>query len=190
MNGNPFAPALLLASAPAMHRPLATALALVVLAAPLAACGTKTITTTNAQGQVSTREVPNVHFAKTKFVLHMGLAFGAFHRYIYKPAQAGTFKSGANGRIRAFAKAGAAGLFIVHELKEAHKDALSDDKLRPLADKVDNLDATLGGLGAQLKRGAFNPSGVAAGASAVSALSSASGGLGASIKELAPPGLG
>jgi hypothetical protein len=34
-------------------------------------------------------------FAKTKFVLHAGLAFGAFHRYLYKPYQAGTFNKGA-----------------------------------------------------------------------------------------------
>jgi hypothetical protein len=173
-----------------MRRPLATVLALLALAAPLAACGTKTITTTGANGQVTTRKVPNVHFAKTKFVLHMGLAFGAFHRYIYKPAQAGTFKSGADGRVRAFAKAGAAGLFIVHELKEAHKDALSDDKLRPLADKIGNLGATLGGLGASLKRGSFDANAIASGAGAVSSLASASNGLGAGIKDLAPPGLG
>ena len=51
-------------------------------------------------------------FAKTKFVLHSGLAFGAFHRYIYKPYQAGTFKSGAHGRILILVKAGTAALFI------------------------------------------------------------------------------
>ncbi len=173
-----------------MRRPLAILLTLTAVALPLAACGSKTVTTTGANGQVTTRKVPNVHFAKTKFVLHTGLAIGAFHRYIYKPAKAGTFKSGANGRIRAFAKAGAAGLFIVHELKEAHKDALSDDRLRPLADKVANLGTSLGGLGSSLKGGSFNPAQLASGASAVSALTSASSGVGASIKELAPPGLG
>jgi hypothetical protein len=172
------------------RRLLAIALLLLAVAIPIAGCGSKTITTTNANGQVTTRSVPNVHFAKAKFVLHMGLAFGAFHRYIYKPAKAGTFKSGANGRIRAFAKAGASGLFIVHELKEAHKDALSDDRLRPLADRVSGLGGTIGGVAASLKRGSFDPSAITSSAAAVSALGSASQGLGAGIKELAPPNVG
>jgi len=29
-------------------------------------------------------------FAKSKFVLHVGLAAGTFHRYLYKPFKAGT----------------------------------------------------------------------------------------------------
>jgi len=36
---------------------------------------------------------PHVHLAKTKFVLHAGLAFGAFHRYIYEPFRSGAFTS-------------------------------------------------------------------------------------------------
>ena len=33
-------------------------------------------------------------FAKTKFVLHAGLAFGAFHRYLYKPYKNHAFSKG------------------------------------------------------------------------------------------------
>ncbi|MBO0691872.1 MAG: hypothetical protein J2P58_03150, partial [Acidimicrobiaceae bacterium] len=54
-------------------------------------------------------------FAKTKFVLHSALAFGAFHRYIYKPFRSGSFSSSNHftKRLLAFGKATAAGLFVV-----------------------------------------------------------------------------
>ena len=68
-------------------------------------------------------------FAKTKFVLHTGLAFGAFHRYLYKPYQAGTFKSGAHGRISAFIKAGLAALYIKREVRLASADVAANPLL-------------------------------------------------------------
>jgi len=58
-------------------------------------------------------------FAKTKFTAHAALGFGAFHRYIYKPYRAGTFRSGAHGRLEAFVKAGLAALFIKREIRLA-----------------------------------------------------------------------
>lgn len=68
-------------------------------------------------------------FAKTKFVLHTGLAFGAFHRYLYKPYQAGTFKSGAHGRISAFIKSGLAALYIKREVRLASTDVAANPLL-------------------------------------------------------------
>jgi hypothetical protein len=164
------------------------ALVLALSAVGAAGCGSssKTISQTGANGQVSTRTVPNIHFAKTKFLLHMGLAFGAFHRYVYKPFRAGAFKSGAAGRLKALLKAGAAALFAAHELKVAHEDALADAHLRPLADKIDSLFGKLGGLGSALKAGSLNPASIAGSAGAVDALGAASGGLGAGIKDVVP----
>ena len=97
-----------------MRRPIVLlALLAVLLPAALLASGcgkdTKTVTATNASGQTTTRTVPDVKFAKTKFVLHTGLAIGAFRRYIYKPWKAGTLKQGADGRTAALVKAAAAG---------------------------------------------------------------------------------
>jgi hypothetical protein len=173
-----------------MSRLIALLLALTLAGSAVGAtaCGssTKTVAETSADGQVTSETVPSVHFAKTKFLVHMGLAFGAFHRYVYKPFRAGAFRSGAPGRIKAFAKAGAAGLLAAHELKVANEDALSDDHLRPLATKVDALVSKLGSLGGALKGGSLNPSSIAAAAGAVTALGSASSGLGAGIKEVAP----
>ena len=68
----------------------AIAVLLIVSALAIAGCGTKQVTVTGANGQTTTETVKNIHFANTKFVLHMGLAFGAFHRYIYKPLRYGT----------------------------------------------------------------------------------------------------
>ena len=85
--------------------------ALVPAALVASGCGsdTKVVTGTNSSGQATTRTVPDVKFAKTKFVLHTGLAIGAFRRWIYKPWKAGTFKKGADGRTKALVKAAAAG---------------------------------------------------------------------------------
>jgi hypothetical protein len=70
-----------------------------------------------------------ITFAKTKFVLHTGLAFGAFHRYLYKPYQAATFKKGASGRITAFIKGGLAALFIKREVRLASQDVKANPTL-------------------------------------------------------------
>lgn len=152
----------------------------------LAGCGssTKTVSATGANGQVTTQKVPAIHFANTKFIFHTGLAFGAFHRYIYKPLRAGALRSGAPGRIKVLLKGAAAAVFIVHELRIAHDDALASNQLRPLANKVDGLLAKVGGLVHGLKTGSVNPSEITGASGAVDSLGSASSGLGAKIKEL------
>jgi hypothetical protein len=162
------------------------ALALLVAALAFAGCGssTKTVSSTGANGQVTTQSVPNVHFAKTKFLLHAGLAFGAFHRYIYKPLRSGALRKGAPGRVAVLLKGAAAALFAVHELKLAHDDALSSDLLRPLANKVDGFGRKLGGLVGGLKNGSVNPAAILSSSAAADALGSASGGLGAGIKDI------
>jgi hypothetical protein len=162
--------------------------ALVLLAGALAltGCGTatKTVSSTGANGQVTTQTVPNVHFAKTKFVLHAGLAFGAVHRYIYKPLRAGALHNGAPGRVKVLLKGAAAAIFAVHELRLAHNDALSSDLLRPLTNKVDGLSSKLTGLVAGLKSGSVTPAAILSANGAADALGSASSGLGVGIKDI------
>lgn len=128
---------------------------LIVVALVLAGCGSsaKVATTTNAQGKTELACSGKVRFAKTKFVLHAGLAFGAFHRYILKPYRAGAFAKGAPGRTKALVKAGAAALFAYHELKVARTDAVCDGpRLRKLADSLSSALASLNALRA-LKAG-------------------------------------
>ena len=162
--------------------------ALVLLAGALAltGCGTatKTVSSTGANGQVTTQTVPNVHFAKTKFVLHAGLAFGAVHRYIYKPLRAGALHNGAPGRVKVLLKGAAAAIFAVHELRLAHNDALSSDLLRPLTNKVDGLSSKLTGLVAGLKSGSVTPAAILSANDAADTLGSASSGLGVGIKDI------
>jgi hypothetical protein len=166
---------------------LALVLVLVAAATATSGCGssTKSVTKTGANGLVTTEKVPNVTFAKTRFALHMGIALGAFHRYIYKPFKARAFSRGAKGRITALAKAAAAALFAVHELRQAKQDALSDKRLRPLAQRVDGLAASLGSLGSSLKGGA-GVGQISSVAGSAGALSAASSGLGVVVRELAP----
>jgi hypothetical protein len=136
-------------------RRLASA-ALVALALAAAACGSgaKVATTTNPRGERTLTCAGRVHFAKTKFVLHAGLAFGAFHRYVLRPYRVGAFQPGRSGRTKALVKAGAAALFAYHELKVARTDAVCDGaKLRHLAQSLSTALAALNSLRA-LKTGA------------------------------------
>jgi len=169
-----------------MRRLLVAVLALSIL---VAGCGdkTKTVTVTNANGTKTTREVPDIKFAKTKFLLHAGLAFGAFHRYIYKPYKAGSFKKTASGRKKAFVKAAAAGAFTLHELKVARKDALADDKLRPIVDKIDASVKKLGNVTSLLKGGSLNPAEILGASGAIGVLGKAASGAGAAIKDRSAP---
>jgi len=169
-----------------MHKLLVVSLLAAALVA--AGCGTKTVSDTGANGQTTTRTVPNVHFAKTKFLLHAGLAFGAFHRYIEKPLRNGSFKSGAPGQKKAIAKAAAAGLFIYHELKQARDAALSSDLLRRQV--VNRLDAAINkikSLASSLKSGAISPGDIVGASGALGALKSAAGTAGADIKDAPGP---
>jgi hypothetical protein len=101
-----------------------------------------------------------VHFAKTKFVLHAGLAFGAFHRYIYKPFRSGGFTPPLRHKA-AIVKAGLAALFVYHEVKIALVDARSSPVLSKLVSPLTALQGKLTGLrhslsGGQLDSGAIN----------------------------------
>jgi hypothetical protein len=102
---------------------LALSLTLVMFLA--VGCHSSTSTSAGAASSASTTAVATTcpahasGFAKTKFISHAALGFGAFHRYIYKPYKAGTFRSGAHGRLTAFIKAGLAALFIKREIRLA-----------------------------------------------------------------------
>lgn len=121
-------------------------------------------------------------FAKTKFVLHTGLAFGTFHRYIYKPFKAGTFSKGAHGRITAFLKAGATVLFIKREIRLASEDVKANPTLcKVIAAPLAHLSTAVGAAVTKLKGG--DPSGVTDANNQISSISSKSSAGGAPITE-------
>jgi len=95
-----------------------------------------------------------IGLAKTKFALHAGLTFGTFHRYLYKPFKAGSFSSGAKGRVAALVKAGVTALFDAHEIRVATEDVKANPTLcRVIAAPLRELASTLDGVGSQIKGG-------------------------------------
>ncbi|MCU0313673.1 MAG: hypothetical protein MUC84_06380 [Solirubrobacteraceae bacterium] len=169
-------------------------LTLALCAAVLAAgCGggddTKVVTSTNAAGQATTRTVPDVKFAKTKFVLHTGLALGAFRRWIYRPWKAGTFQQGADGRTAALVKAAAAAAFTANELRLARRAALSDDALRGVGDRLGTLTDKAQGLVPGFRDGKLSPGEIAALAAGLGSVTALARQLGVNVPERSVPSL-
>ena len=90
--------------------------------------------------------------AKTKFVLHAGLAFGAFHRWIYKPIKSGELTHPLSHKLTAV-KAAVAAAFVYHELKLALSDAQSDPTLSKLVSPITALQTKIKDLGSSVKGG-------------------------------------
>ncbi len=107
-----------------------------------------TSTSASAAPAAPCQQVGSTNFDKTKFVLHAGLAFGAFHHFIYAPYRAGRLHG-----VGALAKAGLAGLFTVHELKLAKADAESSPTLCHLAAPFDKASAAISSSSSQIKSG-------------------------------------
>src|SRR5579862_1527863 len=101
-------------------------------------------------------------FDKTRFVLHLGAAFFAFHHFVYNPYKAGGFQTGAPHRTKALVKGGLALLFAYHEVKVAEDIAHKSDSplLHKLVTPIDSMGAAFANVGRKLKGGSFDPSDV------------------------------
>ncbi len=129
--------------------------------------------------------------AKTRFVTDAGLAFGAFHRYIWKPYQAGTFKSGADGRTKALVKGAAAGAFAVNRLNAARKLVSADPTLcKALKAPMEAVWTGLSGLTGKLKSGNLGDGDISSVQNGLQDLKSKAGQAGANItdKNVSIPG--
>ncbi|MDQ6806957.1 MAG: hypothetical protein M3065_18810 [Actinomycetota bacterium] len=146
-------------------------------------CGNKTTTVTGANGQVTTQT--HIPFAKTKFLLHAGLAFGAFHRYIYKPLKAGEFAHPLSHKA-AIAKAAVAAAFVIHELKIARMDAQASPVLSKLFSPLTALAGSLAAVGTSLKNNTPDVSSIGSVNSAIDGIKSTASSAGATIKEASP----
>jgi hypothetical protein len=120
-----------------------------IAAAGVAGCGSSSSSTSAASGGTT-------HFAKTKFILHAGLAFGAFHHFILGPVKAGDLKHPFSHKLTLI-KAGLASLFVYHELKLAATDAKSSKILRVLVSPLTLAAAKLHALKSSLTSGSANP---------------------------------
>jgi uncharacterized protein YceK len=131
-----------------------------------AGCSSKSTSTTSVPGQgaavSSTTQCPTSNtksFAKTRFVADLGISFGVFHRYIWKPYKAGSFNKGAPKRIRTIIKGGVAGLFALNRLNAA-RNLVSHSPLlcKTLKQPLDALAAKLSGLTGKAKTGSISSS--------------------------------
>jgi hypothetical protein len=162
--------------------------AILLTAAVIAACGGGTGSSTAGAG--ATSSTSTTHLAKTKFVLHAGLAFGAFHRYIYKPFKEGKFSGGLLHHKLATVKAGLAAAFAYHEVKLALQDARSSKLLSKALGPLLALQTKLGALASGLKHGKVDGAAITSANSDAGKTSQAGAKAGQPISDQATPQFG
>jgi hypothetical protein len=171
-----------------MTRLPAIALSALLLVLVAAGCAGKSATPTNKQGTlVPLGPVgPEARAAEESFALHAGLAYGAFHRYVWRPYETGAFEARPTVRLVAVIDAASGAQFAVHELRAAHADAVASGALRPLVQRIDALRRRLAGLGALFKRGALSTADVVGAATEMAQLRSAALRLGGHVRTFSP----
>ena len=171
--------------------------ALVTLLAFVAGCGSKSSSSSSsssggsgAAAQSSSAPAKKTHFAKTKFTLHAGLAFGAFHRYIYKPFKRGDFSGGLRHHKAALFKGALAAAFSYHEVRLALNDARSSRILRTLLKPLLALQTKLSSLRQGLRRGSASPATITSANTDTGLIRSESARRGQTIQDQPTPQLG
>jgi hypothetical protein len=143
---------------------------------------TPTVTSPATGGGTTTSKVS---FAKTKFVFHAGLAFGAFHRWIYGPFRAGVFAKPLTHKA-AIAKAALAALFTYHELKLAAHDVQASKILRTLFSPLTFVINKVRALSAAIRGGHVSGSEINGVNSGIAGVTSPASAAGAPIAEKVP----
>ena len=123
---------------------------------------------------------------KTRFVLHLGVAYFCFHHWVMQPYHDGAFASGAPHRIAAITKGGLALLFAVHEVHVAQEIAAksNDPLLKKLNGETVALSAAFLAIGQRLRAGHFNPSDIGSLESQASSLGHDASANGVNIKDV------
>ena len=117
------------------------------------------LTSVAPPAQAATRAESHPAFLdKTRFALHMGLAYFAFHHFVWNKYKAGDFKAGAAHRTSTIIKAGIALLFTVHELKKAYDIAngSSSKTLQALVKPLNALGYKMQTIGNRFKKGQYS----------------------------------
>jgi hypothetical protein len=158
-------------------RPLLAVLLATTLLCCAAGCGSS-----SSSSSAGSTTGSHVTLAKTKFALHAGLAFGAFHHFIYKP-----FKNHQLG-LRHPIKDGEAALasaFVIHELKLAETDAKASPTLNRLLSPLFALQAKVASF-TGLRHGSADASALDSANSDVSQLTSAANAAGQNVQDIQP----
>ena len=151
-------------------------------------CGSSKSSSSAAQSSTpaGTSTTSKTSFAKTKFVLHFGLAAGAFHRYIYKPFKSGAFSHPLSHKL-ALVKAAAAAGFTYHELKLAAVDVRSSKILSALFSPITLLAANFAALARDFRHGRYSASAIDGAQAAGGSISAAAAAKGYPTQDLATP---
>ncbi len=174
---------------PSRRRIAALAVIVGLGVAGLTACGSTSSSSSSANGSApaSVAQGGSTSFPKTKFLLHAGLAFGAFHHFIYKPFKAGQLTGGGLFAHKLTkVEAGLAGLFAYHEVKLALVDAKSSPLLSRLLSPLTALTDKLKALGTQLKGGTVDSGAIEGANTQVGLAGAASQAAGAAVTESTP----
>ncbi|GAC1515386.1 MAG: hypothetical protein NVS2B16_23730 [Chloroflexota bacterium] len=131
-------------------------------------------------------------FDKTRFVFHLGLAYFAFHHFVYNPYRAGAFKKGAPHRTGRIIKAGVALLVTYHELKKAYDIAKGSNSrtLQALVKPLNGLVGRASHVADRLRGGQYDNTEVTGLVTSANGFSRQATSNGISIKDVPVPGLG
>jgi hypothetical protein len=151
----------------------------------LAGCGSSNSSSSAGGSTVASSTSSTTHFAKTKFLLHAGLAFGGFHHFIYLPVKAGDLRHPFLHKLTLI-KAGLAALFVYHELKLAAVDAKSSKLLSALFSPLTLVASKLAALKGALTSGSASPSSITGLNSQLSQIGNTAASKGQSISQAIP----
>jgi hypothetical protein len=166
---------MILRRAPLVALVLVTALA-------LGACGSSSSSSSSSAAAGAPTSTGTTHLAKTKFVLHAGLAFGAFHRWIYKPYKAGVLGHPLTHKL-AFIKALAAGAVVIHEVKLARADAAQSRLLKHVILPLTALGSSVALIRSALSHHQVDGAQINSANSSIASASSASSAAGQPVSE-------
>jgi hypothetical protein len=166
---------------------------LLVCALLVAGCGSKSSSNPSPSPgapAVSTTST-GTSFAKTKFVIHAALAFGVFHRWIYKPFKRGDFSHPLSHKV-AFVKGLIAAGFVYHEVKLALHDAKSSKLLSKVVLPLTAVGTSALAIKSALTHNKADPNAINSAESSITTVKSESSAAGQPIQETtqgAPAGL-
>jgi hypothetical protein len=125
--------------------------------------------------------------AVPKFIFHAGLAFGAFHHFIYLPFKAGKFTSGGFlSKLKNYVEAGAAALFVYHETKLALQDAQQSKLLKVVVAPLTAVVSLFTTIVSKVKGHNLDPATISSAQSAVTSIESQAKQSGSSVSEAIP----
>jgi hypothetical protein len=125
--------------------------------------------------------------AVPKFIFHAGLAFGAFHHFIYLPFKAGKFTSGGFfSKLKTYTAAALAALFVYHETKLALQDAKQNKVLKALVAPLTAAIAGFNTVVAKVKSHGLDTTTLNSAQSSLTAIESQAKKVGSSVPEAIP----